>query len=315
MHLHLHAGQGRAGSSAITHYLSENAVLLKENGFVYPEIREFPGHRYNNGLGIANYLYRHTPQHSRIEALVRELTDYKDTVIICSENFARVPASAWSLLREALRNSGVTIKVHFYIREPLERLISAYGQRVKRQRPVGTINEFLEKFDHQRMMLWPVLSRLESVFNKDLAIYLYRRDRLYRSDVRADFLTRLGINSSTLEFSDPVNASGNVVQIEAMRLLNGMGLENWTRKDNRRLLRATSGLKANPISDYVDPKLAAKIQDVLKDDIARVKEAFFPDSEGPLFPPAEYKGLNQDEVSKKCIAYVLKILLSKNSSV
>lgn len=225
----VHIGRAKTGTTAIQSVLSNNRSALNERGFCYPGTG--PHHGYLPW--VLNERLRHvaTPAqaetHSKLCAELRSVVeDPGQNIIISSEGLQNVQPS---VLREWL-GAIDEVRIVIYIREQVEWLASAYGQRVKS----GTMPHSFTWFaDRTPLDYAAMLSAWADEFGRDrLIVRRYDRSRLVNGDAVDDFLSVLGLEKRGL--SKPLadtNPSIGGALLEAMRRIAGLGIPAPTLRE------------------------------------------------------------------------------------
>jgi hypothetical protein len=135
--IHIHIGYGKTGSSAIQAALARNHDLLEAHGILYPDHSSLPvaklGQVTSGNLDPEGWF------EGQIIETVRRNSAYS-TYIFSNENI-------FHRMDEFLENHGkyageYDFEIILFVRNPIERLVSAYQQAVKRRGFAGTIAEF-----------------------------------------------------------------------------------------------------------------------------------------------------------------------------
>jgi len=135
----LHIGHGKTGSSAIQAALARNQELLRSAGLLYPDHATMDqarrGEVTSGNLDPENWF------EGQVIPIARAAEGY-NTIVFSNENlFHRFDQF---LDRHAAYDEEFDFEIVLFVREPFEKLNSAYQQMVKRSGFAGTIREFAE---------------------------------------------------------------------------------------------------------------------------------------------------------------------------
>ena len=137
-HLIAHVGQGKTGTSAIQTALALGVEALKTHGIVYPDNRSLDQARAGRiSSGNVNGVSFFETCSTELEAC-----DPGETVLVSNESLHRVFFEDVSPLKRILAHAD-SVKLIYYIRDPLSQALSAYGQSVKRGGSMASVSEYL----------------------------------------------------------------------------------------------------------------------------------------------------------------------------
>jgi hypothetical protein len=217
----LHIGLHKTGSTAIQRTLLENRACLRDQGIEYPDIGFLLFGHHN----LVRDLQSDPPSYAAMSAKIMEL---QGTVVISSENLARIAPRYARALRDSLPFDEVAIVC--YVRSFIKIIYSWWQEEVK-HRKAFTFPEFLS-----RALLRPLTVHVFnvnavldafSVFGRD-NIYVYEYDIACGVDgniVDHFFGTVLkGASYMPVSGKGRVNEAFDLATIEVIRVLNSFGL-------------------------------------------------------------------------------------------
>jgi hypothetical protein len=145
----LHVGHSKTGSSAIQSFLALNTSLLLKYGFDYPAQRAMKIAR--EGKTTSGNLVTSTPS-SWLPA-VRTATESSacSNILFSHERLFQLILEEPEHLSAALKKYHTVIIL--YVRNPLDHLLSAYGQAVKRHGETRKLEEWADSYRHPTKVL------------------------------------------------------------------------------------------------------------------------------------------------------------------
>ena len=255
--LYLHIGTPKTGTTAIQNFLPMNRDLLEEQGFCYPDL----GYRF---YGVNQYRNAHFLVHRKIcepesEAEVRkaederfyegldkikELTNFYPNIIMSDENIwngYKNRENFWQILKSALSERGIDLKVIVYLRRQDLVVESYYAQRVK----IKINDNFQDYLDSEDIMYFKLdyytqLKEIEQAIGKENIIVRVYEKKQYEGNgntLISDFLNTLGLELDERYVSSDivVNTRLQGKYLEIKRILNRIDCfrtrkNNWTAK-------------------------------------------------------------------------------------
>ena len=242
--LYLHIGTPKTGTTAIQNFLPINGELLKKQGFCYPDF----GYRY---YGVNRYRNAHFLVHSQscsfeseteirksederfYEGLdrIKELTKTYPNVILSDENIWNgyiKRKNFWQILKEALDERGIALKVIVYLRRQDMVVESYYAQRVKVKIQMS-FQDYLnsEDIDYFKLDYYSQLKEISQTVGKENIIVRAYEKKQYEGNgntLISDFLNVLGLDLDE-RYASPdivVNTSLHGKYLEIKRVLNEM---------------------------------------------------------------------------------------------
>lgn len=295
-HLYLHAGFGKAGSTALQAYWNENPTLLAEHGFHYPvtgrepwaraAMRRDAHHFLAAALGGAFCDIRF--EHLR-PILAREAEMCRQpNVLISSEAFGpRVSLELLSLFPSAT--------VLLILRHPQEYRFSDYLERVRSNLYTGTFDEFVLGYrrGHSVRALieeWQEVCMTKGIFFQPIP---YRRESLF-----ADTMAVLGLpqpDSDTIPF---VNERLDIGHYEFKRATNLAANHEVGLAINVFLTEQAPHLELLPTTTALDAWLSADARALIEDEIQICNDVLGTDfqwSDPPCYDP-EVAAINKERV-------------------
>lgn len=256
--LYLHVGTPKTGTSAIQRFLPLNRELLEEQGFCYPDF----GYRYQgiNDNRNAHFLVarqsckglseEETEQVRQAETdrfyegldKVKELMETYPNVILSDENvwngyFKR--ENFWTVLKEALTERGIHLKVIVYLRRQDSVIESYWLQRVK-EKLQTSFEEYIDtgKYNFFKLDYYTQLKEISEIVGKENIIVRAYEKQQYEGNgntLMSDFLHVLGLElDDRYQYADIVaNTRLYGKFLEVKRIFNAMECYksvNWSVK-------------------------------------------------------------------------------------
>ena len=178
----LHIGHGKTGSSAIQAALARNQELLRSAGILYPD--HIAVEQARRGEVTSGNIEPENWFEGQVIPIARA-ADHCQTIVFSNENlFHRFDEF---LEKHAAYAPEFDFEIVLFVREPFEKLNSAYQQSVKRRGFAGDIREFAEH-DGDARHAAEILQALE---RQGVAFTVFNYSALRRSAIRA-FFAHLG---------------------------------------------------------------------------------------------------------------------------
>ena len=188
----LHIGMKKAASTSIQSFLQKNAKALVRVGYF------FPWHTNLAKQASLAFIFRNNP-------LVRVNADWEEFhqviassscnhVAISSESFESRDISYIEAVQHEL--SRYKVKIIIYLRRQDLRVESHYLQSVKSGAFTGSIQSYLEKYQHHHLDYLSLLSAWQKCFGKQ-NIIVRALEKTQIPDVCIDFLNILGLNQDS----------------------------------------------------------------------------------------------------------------------
>ncbi len=271
----LHMGQGKAGSSAIQHFLFENTALLAAFGINYPRPRMNQTGllvHYGNLIATGGYL-------GDWDAIIlKHCRRGGDASLLFSQEhlLGQVATAPQPLVRLLSRlPARYTLRVMLYLRDPIPHFRSQYFQSIKSGFG-GTLEEFLSIYNVPNIVLGCI--KTLRALGVDTTIRKYRSEGLL-----ADFSDSiLGKQAQEFlaraEFMDaPVNRSLTCAEAELLRQINlatGAHLRNISWYITRPVLPQAAEIAAE--QPYLSAELLARFKEKFAATVAEINELVSP---------------------------------------
>lgn len=256
--LYLHIGTPKTGTSAIQRFLPLNGELLQEQGFCYPDF----GYRYplvndnrnghflvarqsSKGLSEEETEQLRQSENNRFyEGLdkVKELMETYPNVILSDENVWNgyiKRENFWTVLKDALTERGIDLKVIVYLRRQDSVIESYWLQRVK-EKLQTSFEEYIDtgKYNFFKLDYYTQLKEISEVIGKENIIVRAYEKQQYEGNgnsLMSDFLKVLGLElDSRYQYADIVaNTRLYGKFLEVKRIFNAMECYqsvNWSVK-------------------------------------------------------------------------------------
>lgn len=238
--LYLHIGTPKTGTTAIQNFLPLNKHLLEEQGYCYPDF----GYRY---YGVNKYRNAHFLVHRQKCSLeseaeirksederfyegldkIKELTNRYPNVIMSDENIWNGYINRenfWQVLKSALSEREIDLKVIVYLRRQDLVVESYYAQRVKVKIQMN-FQDFLdsEDIDYFKLDYYSQLTEISQTVGKEnIIVRVYEKKQYNGNTLISDFLNVLGLELNE-RYASPdivVNTSLHGKFLEIKRVLN-----------------------------------------------------------------------------------------------
>jgi hypothetical protein len=257
----VHAGGSKTGSTAIQNFCELHAERLLEAGIFYGR-RLGIGSKYQMGSGNGYPLYQALAAGNSRDVL--ELTQshaaHGRLGLCSSEYFAHSTVDDWLRLEESCDQSGLQLKVIFFVRNVIPFLQSAFDQAVKRHGESASFTLWSETSEWQHVQSLRVLADALgpasiSVVHYDSALFTLIRT----------FLGVMGVDSS---FEVDADAASRTVN---------RSLTSVERTAMRRINATLGGMVAAELSDhliYRRPEMKAQAEEVEAATVRRLVERF-----------------------------------------
>ncbi len=176
--VYLHFGGRKTGSTAIQNYLSDHHDELFKSGIFYNLlILEECGFDYTNSIQSGNGLplyraYLEELDDSYIEELYSKLIEPTHISIISSEMFPELSLESMIRLKIDIEKITTDYEIIFYIRNPIQYILSAYDQDIKRSGEYRSFSDYIRSSESE----WPYpeqAKNLYRVFGRRLQYYNY----------------------------------------------------------------------------------------------------------------------------------------------
>ncbi|MDI7863971.1 hypothetical protein MRS76_18650 [Rhizobiaceae bacterium n13] len=287
----LHIGANKTGTTSIQKTLMSNASQLKKQGFLYPRSgRSFPPKVFDRHAGLRMAVLPVDVDPRGLAATVNLTTEEKravyrkdfieafDLELLANKDmrYTVVSDEALFLFSDDLTAQGMfaflkerfqRTKVIVYLRRPDLYVASAYSQFVK----MGGCDDF-ETFVESSLQgpkYFDLLQPWRTVFGKEnIEVACFDRRFLRGGDAVADFLARIGVDSTDFEHFQ-VNESLSALGCEALRLVNVRFEGKAPRYFRRAFSRTFTGA-----SVQMSDRMKGAVRDAFKDDHEKLVEAF-----------------------------------------
>lgn len=244
--LYLHIGTPKTGTSAIQKFLPLNKELLEEQGYCYPDFGyRYPGIGVNRNAHFMVYRYKKTLCESdeELEAKrkeederffegldkIKELSETFPNIILSDENIWNGYGKRndfWNVLKSALTERGIDLKVIVYLRRQDLVLESYWSQQVRETLQID-FQEYVdsEEYSFFKLGYYKRISNIAEIVGKENIIVRAYEKQQYEGNgntLISDFLKVLGLElDERYESADiVVNSSLHGRYLEVKRILN-----------------------------------------------------------------------------------------------
>lgn len=338
MHILLHIGQSKTGTSAIQAYLTLNRTHLLKEGVLYPGVKiggvsvDLGSHnsvadtlaglpRYPN-LTADQYFGQFFGEANRVGA---------NLMILSAEHFFGGEPRIWDVpdektyfdryrnkieaLSRYMKGHEVTLLV--YLRPQVDWLASAINQTVRVERLIS--NKAIYHDDHQFFeMAKPVLrygslidAWVECLRPLEVMVVPYERMLLYKGSSISDFLCRAGLENLDLPFGGEelqVNQSLSREYIEVKKMLN---LTSKSKTNERVIISCLESLSARSgiaTSYRLSDELSRDVEAFVALENARLNERYVKGdaqlkAQGKALRSSEVEVLHEDDIAAAMAAF------------
>lgn len=235
MHLHIHFGIHRTGTTSIHSTLVNNLERFKDQGVLYPELDV--NHRHVRTAW--QLISKKIDGKVLVDKIKEEATPDTKKIILSSEDFCQLKDPFW--LKVLSSNFELTASV--YLRRQDLWLESWYNQHIKwpwdKRFSSSTPEFFLSKknefywLDYQ----W-LLSQIEFFIPRE-KIYVQVMEKSSVKDTTIDFCSAAGIDYSNFDIKKPKNESLSKCQLDVLRLID---LKPLLPRQRSKILKALRSL-------------------------------------------------------------------------
>jgi hypothetical protein len=275
----LHAGGGKAGSSAIQSALNQAANCLADQGISYIGASA-PSTPYEitSGNGIALYERISKPEFDA-ETLVEGFLGDRNVGICSSEYLGSMASGVWRRILAAAESRDIDLKVVYFVRSAVGYIAASYNQDVKRGGESRTLDQVAREATWQH---FDDLTKLAELFDE-------QHLRVINYDIaRGDIISAFVAAWPELEACDQclrhveqvtVNRSLSGAEIQVMRRVNSRLHGNYGPEISDRLIMDQPELRTRLlIPDETAKVLATKFAEPTK----WINERFFAEAQAPL---------------------------------
>lgn len=228
--LYLHIGCGKTGTSALQVWLSQNAKVLGDLGYYYPQTEGGVVNPYQitSGNGVAAYNAIQAGE-GRLYFSNLVAASKKKHIIITSELFQLLNRSQIAEAKSIFSDLNLNPVIIVYVRDLYDILNSTYHQFVKRHLFARSFREFVMGL--QSVQQFDVLDNWMSIF-EELVVMHYDVER---GSLDKSFLKALKISNGLVPKIKPntVNRSLTPFELELLRFVNGLYVNKFGAVDGR----------------------------------------------------------------------------------
>jgi hypothetical protein len=277
----MHAGGGKAGSSALQSALNQAAAKLAKVGINYAEApAASSAYDIRSGNGISLYEKIAKPEwESRTGELIEGFLGDQAIGICSSEYLASMAAGYWQQLIEAAAQRRIDIKVVYFVRSPVGYVAASYNQDVKRGGECRSLEEAAQTAGWQH---FDDLQKLDKLFDDDhLRVLNYDLARKGIIDAFVSAWPELLPAASPLGKlkSVTVNRSLSSAELDVMRLVNSRIGEDLGPEISDRLILDAPELRTRlSVASSTAEILSGKFREATD----WINARFFPTASSPL---------------------------------
>ena len=261
----LHIGAPKTGSSAIQRFCRRNRKMLASSGFYYPDHSidnngVSGGHSFVSGPLLQDNLEL---AEKNFNICLQEARRRKLPLLLSAEGFYR---KAEALAR---MTQGLNVRVIGFFRSPVEALVSAHNQMVKRHFLAQRLKTFCQQkvMQENANLSGECLHHWADTFGDAQCFFLPYDSAAYReSSIELDFLQAIGVQAEQRERfhldRQWVNRSYTPAALELKRLLNSVlttadealnrdidtFLQGYSDRSDEEVARGLTGIDANLVT-------------------------------------------------------------------
>jgi len=260
MDFYLHIGHGKTGSSYLQKVLVASIDNLEHFGFSFPNyINNFD--KIANGYPTTGNFHKLSNLYDFLDSATKEVPAKK--VIFSSEDlFYFFLKEDLNKIKEFLILGGHNFKVLMFIRDPIETLISAYGQGIKSGLKIDPI-EFIKDFNLVQDVS-RVIDKLDFL-GCEITIKNYSKCKSSQVNSISNFLGLIE-GSLTVENSNTVNRSLTSSEIELLKILNKY-IPSLSFNIPNALVRELPLIKGELLYEHVQENIIYDLVEKLNNDI------------------------------------------------
>ena len=269
----VHAGGSKTGSTAIQNFCEMHAERLLEAGIFFGR-RLGIGSKYQMGSGNGYPLYQALAGgHSRdVLELTQSHAAHGRLGLCSSEYFAHSTVDEWHRLEESCNQSGLQLKVIFFVRNVIPFLQSAFDQAVKRHGESASFALWSETSEWQHVQSLRVLA--EALGPASITVVHY--DSAIFTLIRT-FLGVMGVDSSfqvaAEDESRTVNRSLTSVERTSLRRINATLGNTVAAELSDHLIYRRPEMKAQ--AEEVDAATVNRLIERFETDVQWINRQFF----------------------------------------
>ena len=311
--LYLHIGCGKTGTSALQVWLNQNARVLSDLGYFYPQTEGEVVNPYQITSGNGEAAYNAIQAGEGRLYLSNLFATAKKHIIISSELFQLLDRAQISEVRSIFSDLNLNPVIIVYVRDLYDILNSTYHQFVKRHLFTLSFREFV--MDLQSVQQFDVLDNWMSVFG-ELVVMHYDVER---GSIDQSFLKAINISNGLVPKIKPntVNRSLTPFELELLRFLNALYVNKFGVVDELfSMVISDELIKLYPEKKSAilyDPDVEVYLLDKFGKKIADINSKYFPNGPGlAVFRPEGkniiYSEVNLDELYKSVISVLFAMI-------
>lgn len=207
----LHIGTPKSGTTSLQKYLNTHRTALRENGLIYVTA---PGRENANELAIASNRKRDDLREiaDKIDQELRQADTEK--ALISSEMLYGFSSTKMLELLPALQ--GKSLKILIYLRRQDKYIEAMYLQKSKNGRFLGTIHDYIAKFNASGSDYFEMLSDWRS-FGADICPRIFEKPRLKSGDVVADAFEQMALPLPEPLENDDTNVTPSYARVQLLQ--------------------------------------------------------------------------------------------------
>jgi hypothetical protein len=275
----IHAGGGKAGSSALQSALSGASDDLGKHGITYLDSTpRSSAYEITPGNGFRLFEDVGEPAWSTNGKETIEFFIGANPVGICSSEFlGALTRKRWASIIETASEIGVELKIVYFVRSAVGYVTSSYNQNVKRSGEARSLADAVADYPWQH---FDELQNLDAIFDRE-HLHVINYDRM-RNDLGKAFgaaYPELEAAGEILQKGSklPVNRSLTSSELEVVRRINARFGSLYSHAISDKLIYEAPDIKADTsLPADVAEVVAGKFADATK----WINERFFPDGGG-----------------------------------
>jgi len=275
----IHAGGGKAGSSALQSALSGASDDLAKHGIAYVDSNpRSSAYEITPGNGFRLFEEVGEPAWSTNGKDTIEFFMGDNPVGICSSEFlGALTRKRWELIIETAREIGVEIKIVYFVRSAVGYVTSSYNQNVKRSGEARPLADAVADYPWQH---YDELQNLDTIFDRE-QLHIINYD-IVRKDIGKAFgaaYPELAPAGELLQKGGklPVNRSLTGSELEVIRRINARFGSLYSHAISDKLIYEAPNIRGDTT---LPPEVAEVIAGKFREATKWINERFFPDGDG-----------------------------------
>jgi hypothetical protein len=276
--LYIHAGGGKAGSSAIQAALAAEGVALNQIGIGYLEAPpQSSAFAITSGNGFKLYQALVSENDTPIEVLLDGLMGDFEVAICSSEFLGALSPVQWGWLRACASSKNIELRLIYFASTASHYLVSSYNQEVKRH------GESRDIFDYVKTAAWrhydDLVNASEAFSRTEISVLSYEQSKSAILTAFSKSWPDLELCQGILSPYDDriVNRSLTSSELDIVRMINVRWGDRFSQQISDVLIYSKP--EAHP-KEAPDPELIRTIEKKFSSATAWINATFFENEDG-----------------------------------